>query len=126
MDQVIEATPAGRVREGLARARRMLHRGAAQVAYELGNGAAVTAGDTVPFTIWVAARHLADYPGAVRTCITAGGDIDTTSAIAGGIVSAYTGTSGIPDAWLTSREPLPEWVPATSAWRHPEGSPDSV
>jgi ADP-ribosylglycohydrolase len=42
----------------------------------------------------------------VRACIEAGGDVDTTSAIVGGIVAAYTGRAGIPAAWLRQREPL--------------------
>jgi len=84
----------------------------AEAAYELGNGAQVTAQDTVPFTIWVAARHLDDYRSAVLSCIEAGGDIDTTGAIVGGIVAAFTGRAGIPRDWLDSREPLPDWLPA--------------
>jgi ADP-ribosylglycohydrolase len=88
----------------------MLHLPADEVAYELGNGSLVTAQDTVPFTMWVAAKHLADYPQAIRTCVAVGGDIDTTAAIVGGIVAAYTGIDGIPAAWLAAREPLPTWL----------------
>jgi ADP-ribosylglycohydrolase len=36
--------------------------------------------------------------------------VDTTAAIAGGVVAAYTGIDGIPSAWLAAREPLPEWL----------------
>ncbi|WP_184847427.1 ADP-ribosylglycohydrolase family protein [Allocatelliglobosispora scoriae] len=110
LDTVIEATPAGQVRKGLVRARTMLHLSVAEVAYELGNGALVLAQDTVPFTLWVAARCLADYPRAIRECVQAGGDIDTTAAIAGGVVAAYSGVDGIPAPWLASREPLPDWL----------------
>ncbi|MGV9335991.1 ADP-ribosylglycohydrolase family protein [Nocardia sp. NPDC003726] len=73
----------------------------------------VTAQNTVPFTVWVAARHLDDYPAAITACIAADGDIDTTSAVVGGIIAAYTGTSphaGVPQTWLTAREPLPAWL----------------
>ena len=66
--------------------------------------------DTVPFTLWVAATHLADYPSAVLACVEAGGDVDTTAAIVGGIVASYTGKAGIPPAWLANREPLPHWL----------------
>ncbi|MEV7226094.1 ADP-ribosylglycohydrolase family protein [Polymorphospora sp. NPDC051019] len=101
------------VRQGLDRAGTLVGRPVAEAAYELGNGSRVTAGDTVPFTVWVAARHLDDYPAAVRACVEAGGDVDTTAAIAGGIVAAHTGVGtpgGVPDAWLAAREPLPDWV----------------
>ncbi|MGD7652056.1 MAG: ADP-ribosylglycohydrolase family protein, partial [Verrucomicrobiales bacterium] len=36
-----------------------------------------------------------------------GGDCDTNCAIVGGIVSAFSGASGIPADWLAAREPLP-------------------
>jgi ADP-ribosylglycohydrolase len=82
----------------------------AEAAYTLGNGEGVIAQDTVPFTIWVAARWLDDFPTAIRACIEAGGDVDTTGAIVGGIVAAHTGRAGIPADWLAAREPLPAWV----------------
>jgi ADP-ribosylglycohydrolase len=110
LDAVISSTPDSRVRRGLVRARKMLHLSVDEVAYELGNGNLVTAQDTVPFALWVAARRLADYPRAIQECVQAGGDIDTTSAIAGGVVAAHTGTAGIPRRWLDSREPLPAWA----------------
>ncbi|ASF08075.1 putative hydrolase [Nocardia brasiliensis NBRC 14402] len=104
----------GRTADGIHRARTLLGRSAAEAAYELGNGAQVSAQDTVPFTLWAAASHLDDYPGAITACIEAGGDADTTAAIVGGIVAARTGpgglTRGIPEPWLASREPLPLWV----------------
>ena len=88
---------------------RLLGVGVAEAAYELGNGSLVLAQDTVPFALWVAATYLDDYRSAVRACIQAGGDMDTTAAIVGGIVAAYTGRTdaGIPAAWLRNREPLP-------------------
>ncbi|AFU01324.1 ADP-ribosylglycohydrolase family protein [Nocardia brasiliensis] len=109
---------AGRTAAGIHRARTLLGRSVAEAAYELGNGAQVSAQDTVPFTLWAAASHLDDYPGAITACIEAGGDADTTAAIVGGIVAARTGTGtgtrgltrGIPEPWLASREPLPPWV----------------
>jgi ADP-ribosylglycohydrolase len=84
--------------------------GLAEAAYELGNGSGVTAQDTVPFTVWVAARHLDDYPAALTACVQVGGDTDTTAAIVGGVVAAYTGVDGIPPAWRAAREPLPGWA----------------
>jgi ADP-ribosylglycohydrolase len=104
-------TPDSRVRDGVRAARRFTH--PAEAAYELGTGARALAQDSVPFAIWVAARHLDDYPGAITTCVAAGGDVDTTAAMAGGIVAARTGPAGIPERWLAAREPLPEWTAAS-------------
>ncbi|MFD0969571.1 ADP-ribosylglycohydrolase family protein [Plantactinospora endophytica] len=109
----------GQVRRGVERARRLLAGRAVTVeeaAYELGNGSRVTAQDTVPFALWVAATHLDDYPKAITACVAAGGDVDTTGAIVGGVVATYTGlgdrpdVTGVPAAWLAAREPLPSWA----------------
>lgn len=106
----------GRTAAGIRRAHRLLGRTVAEAAYELGNGAQVSAPDTVPFTLWAAATYLDDYPAAVTACVEAGGDADTTAAIVGGIVAAHTGIGdrgrlrGIPERWLSAREPLPAWV----------------
>jgi ADP-ribosylglycohydrolase len=110
IDAVLRHVPQGRVRVGLSRARRIVGVSVAEAAYDLGNGGQVTAQDTVPFTVWAAARFLADYPAAIRACVEAGGDADTTSAIVGGIVAAHTGRDGIPPEWLAAREPLPSWT----------------
>jgi ADP-ribosylglycohydrolase len=117
LDVVLEKLADGQVRDGVVRARELLGVTAGEAAHELGNGSHVTAQDTVPFTLWVAATHLADYPTAITACIRAGGDIDTTSAIVGGIVAAHTGVEGIPPEWLAAREPLP--VPDRTHRRHP-------
>ncbi|WP_410876349.1 ADP-ribosylglycohydrolase family protein [Nocardia sp. A7] len=102
---------------GIRRARALLGATIAEAAHELGNGSRVKAQDTVPFALWSAATHLDDYPAAVAACIEADGDIDTTCAIAGGIVAAYTGTAtgtGVPQEWLAAREPLPSWLTSIS------------
>ncbi|UGT66999.1 ADP-ribosylglycohydrolase family protein [Nocardia gipuzkoensis] len=112
-------------------ARTLLGASAKEAADELGNGSLVTAQNTVPFTIWVAATHLDDYPAAITTCIAADGDIDTTSAIVGGIVAAYTGTSsahpivGVPQTWLAAREPLPDWFNPSRRTRRRQNSASS-
>ena len=72
----------------------------------LGNGSRIICQDTVPFCVWVAARHMDDYESAIVNTIRAGGDIDTNAAIVGGIVSLATGAAGIPDDWLADREEL--------------------
>jgi ADP-ribosylglycohydrolase len=110
LDAVLATVPDGQVRRGIARARRMLHLSVEEVAYELGSGRLVTAQDTVPFTLWVAARRLDDYRQAICDCVRAGGDIDTTCAIVGGIVAAFVGAQGIAEQWRDAREPLPGWL----------------
>ena len=106
-------TPEGPIRDGLVAAGRIRDPG--EAAYELGNGARALARDTVPFAVWVADRFLDDYPAAIGACLAAGGDVDTTCAIAGGIVAAYTGAEGIPPGWTAAREPLPAWLAAATA-----------
>ena len=105
-------TPATVVRDGLAEAAGLTAVTVAEAAHRLGSGGQATAQDTVPFALWVADRFLDDYPAAVAACVVAGGDVDTTAAIAGGVVAAYTGRDGIPPAWLAAREPLPGWAAA--------------
>lgn len=109
LDAVLTYLTDSQVRTGIIRAQRLLGVSVAEAAHELGNGSQVLAFDTVPFALWVAATRLEDYPAAIHACIEAGGDIDTTAAMAGGIVATYTGTgpTGIPEAWLQHREPLP-------------------
>ncbi|MEU8184193.1 ADP-ribosylglycohydrolase family protein [Micromonospora sp. NPDC049047] len=106
--------PGTEVQRSVSRAAGLLGRPMDLVVAELGNGSRVTAQDTVGFTLWVAATHLDDYPAAIRRCVEAGGDTDTTAAIVGAIVAAYTGVGtpgGVPEAWLSAREPLPAWLP---------------
>nr|WP_042181122.1 ADP-ribosylglycohydrolase family protein [Kibdelosporangium sp. MJ126-NF4]CEL14822.1 N-formylglutamate deformylase [Kibdelosporangium sp. MJ126-NF4]CTQ96547.1 N-formylglutamate deformylase (EC 3.5.1.68) [Kibdelosporangium sp. MJ126-NF4] len=107
LEQVMDGLPKGFVLKGIRRARTLIGKTVAEAAYDLGNGSRVTAQDTVPFTLWVAATYLDDYTSAITSCIEAGGDVDTTAAIVGGIVA----TRGeVPQRWLESREPLPEWA----------------
>ncbi|WP_155981466.1 ADP-ribosylglycohydrolase family protein [Nocardia sp. BMG111209] len=117
----------GRTASGVRRAARLLGRSVAEAAYELGNGAQVSAADTVPFTLWAAATFAGDYPAAVTACVEAGGDVDTTAAIVGGIVAARTGIGsgdgvrGVPRQWLSAREPLPVWAVSDRADGEVEG-----
>lgn len=108
---VLAHTPQSRVRDGLLATTRI--RDAREAAYELGTGTRAMAQDSVPFALWVAAHHLDDYPRAITSCVDAGGDVDTTAAMAGGVVAAHTGTVGVPEEWISAREPLPEWVAAS-------------
>ncbi|MEU9470081.1 ADP-ribosylglycohydrolase family protein [Streptomyces avermitilis] len=119
LDVVMDLTPASKVRAGVERARLLLDQPHVELAaHTLGNGRLVSAVDTVPFTLWCAARHLDDYQAALWVCAAAGGDVDTTCAIVGGIVAAHVGTAGIPAVWRQRVEPLPPWFfgHAAASW----------
>ncbi|MER7281160.1 ADP-ribosylglycohydrolase family protein [Dactylosporangium sp. NPDC000244] len=45
--------------------------------------------------------------GVVGDAASAGGDMDTTCAMVGGIVAARTGLDGVPGEWVNAREALP-------------------
>jgi ADP-ribosylglycohydrolase len=75
-----------------------------QVTKTLGNGSLVTAPDTVPFCVWMAAHHLGDFKKALAQAICAGGDCDTNAAIVCGIVALSAGRHSIPIEWLNARE----------------------
>ena len=91
-----------------------------EAAKVLGNGSGVTAPDTVPLCLWVAARQSADFAAALWDTVSALGDRDTTCAIVGGILAVKTGIHGIPAEWLRAREPLPlEPSPSLAGARSP-------
>ena len=127
LETVLAHVPVGDVRKGIERAAtfefdlsiepnvRLLDHGMKTVAFDvsiesivrtLGNGSRISCQDTVPFCLWVAARHLDDYQSAIVNAIRAGGDIDTNAAIVGGIVALATGVDAIPPDWRTDREEL--------------------
>jgi ADP-ribosylglycohydrolase len=107
LETVVENTPAGLTRDRLSCARDLPpETPAEEVGRLVGNGSRVTAPDTVPFTIWVADRFLHDYTAALWAAVSAGGDVDTTCAIVGGIVVLATGDNAIPVEWLEAREEL--------------------
>jgi ADP-ribosylglycohydrolase len=54
--------------------------------------------------------RLSDYEEAMWQTVSGFGDRDTTCAIVGGIVAAYTGIEGIPSAWRAAQETLSEWA----------------
>lgn len=111
LDGVIALVPRSAVGAGLRRARDMLDYGdAGTVAAVLGSGRRTSAHDTVPFALWSAARGLDDFERVFWTTAQVGGDVDTTCAIAGGVVaSAVTGAP--PAAWTEQTEELPGWLP---------------
>jgi ADP-ribosylglycohydrolase len=111
IDRVLEHVPPGKARDGIAEARRMLTVTDPEIAaYFLGNGREVAAHDTIPFTIWAAARNLTDFEQAIWSTATVGGDVDTTCAIVGGITAAAAESGRLPAAWLRVAEPLPQWI----------------
>lgn len=73
----------------------------------LGNGIGITCPDTVPFTLWAAAKYRGDFRAAIAATASVGGDSDTNCAIVGGILAASVGKEGIPADWLQAIEPLP-------------------
>lgn len=115
LDGVVALVPRSAVGAGLRRARDMLDYGdAATVAAVLGSGRRTSAHDTVPFALWSAARSLGDYERAFWTTAQVGGDVDTTCAIAGGVVAA-TAAGAPPADWLDRTEALPDWLPGGPA-----------
>ncbi|MGV9251034.1 ADP-ribosylglycohydrolase family protein [Streptomyces sp. NPDC003697] len=114
LDGVIALVPAGSaVGAGLRRARDLLdYADVATVAAVLGCGRRTSAHDTVPFALWSAARARGDYEDAFWTTAKAGGDVDTTCAIVGGVI-ASSGAGAPPEEWVRRAEPLPQWVPAS-------------
>jgi ADP-ribosylglycohydrolase len=82
----------------------------------LGNGTMISAPDTVPFTLWCAARHMDNFEAAMWTTVSGLGDRDTTCAIVGGIIALYVGDKGIPQEWQQARESLTEWESAEVDW----------
>jgi ADP-ribosylglycohydrolase len=110
LQEIFERTPVSQVRSGIARALELARDTTVEKAVEiLGNGANISAQDTVPFCLWVAAHNLHNYEDALWTTVTGLGDRDTTCAIVGGIVVMSAGDQSIPWNWLDAREPLPAW-----------------
>jgi ADP-ribosylglycohydrolase len=86
---------------GIGKARDLADDATAEKAVSiLGNGADVSAQDTVPFCLWAAAHHRGSYEEALWTTVSGLGDRDTTCAIVGGIVAMSAGVESIPKIWL--------------------------
>jgi ADP-ribosylglycohydrolase len=103
---VLAHTPEGDTRRGIARAARLdLQTHVRNAASTLGSGNRVISSDTVPFSLWCVARHLADFEEAMWSTVSGLGDRDTTCAIVGGIVAVHP-AAAIPPHWLGAREPL--------------------
>ncbi|GAA1901766.1 ADP-ribosylglycohydrolase family protein [Streptantibioticus ferralitis] len=107
---VIDLVPRSAVHAGLRRARDMLdYADVGTVAAVLGCGRRTSAHDTVPFALWAAARNLDDFEKALWTTARAGGDVDTTCAIVGGVLASRR-AGAAPAEWQRRTEPLPDWL----------------
>jgi ADP-ribosylglycohydrolase len=103
--EVATFTPPGEVRAGVLTAAALAPTDVDTAAARLGTGRAVSAQDTVPWSLFCAAHHAADFERALWTTARGLGDVDTTCAIVGGIVAL---TAPVPAGWLRAREPLPD------------------
>ncbi|MFE4970715.1 ADP-ribosylglycohydrolase family protein [Kitasatospora sp. NPDC056651] len=109
--EVAGRLPDGEVRSGLRIASRLPeHTSVRHAANVLGSGAMISAPDTVPFALWSVAGHLDSLPEAIWHTLEGWGDMDTTCAIAAGVVAARTGLGNVPAGWLAARERLPDWA----------------
>jgi ADP-ribosylglycohydrolase len=103
--EILRITPKSKVREGILLAQQTPPDAPLrEVAKSLGNGSLVTAPDTVPFCLWMAAHHPHSFTEAIGKTISVDGDCDTNAAIVGGIVALSAGRERIPGEWLQSRE----------------------
>jgi ADP-ribosylglycohydrolase len=104
---VLAHTPPSQTRDGVEQAAALPSDTQPRVAARtLGSGQRISAQDTVPFVIWCAARHLDSFEEGFWTTVAGLGDRDTTCAMVGGIVALSS--RHVPDAWLASRESLPD------------------
>jgi ADP-ribosylglycohydrolase len=111
IERVMPHVPESKVKRGLARAHDLSEDEPLETVVKLlGNGSMISAQDTVSLCLWAAGEKLNDFYDAIRLTASAGGDVDTTCAIVGGIVAAHTGADAIPAAWRAAREPLPQWA----------------
>jgi ADP-ribosylglycohydrolase len=107
IETALEHTPRGQTRAGLEHALDIdLDYQVATASAALGNGSRVISWDTVPFSLWCAAKHLRNYEESLWATVSALGDRDTTCAIVGSIVAVAVGPDGVPREWRDAREAL--------------------
>ncbi len=103
---VLDHVRPGKTRDGIEKARDLSSdTDPHDAGRELGNGHEVAAYDTVPFCLWAVAVNPDSFEDAFWRVNLAGGDQDTTAAIACGIIAARTPA---PADWVARREALPE------------------
>jgi ADP-ribosylglycohydrolase len=110
LDSVLAHTPPGKVHDGIQTATTLPASDPTSAAATLGTGRRLSAPDTVPLALWLAANHLDDYAGAIQTAAPIAEDTDTVCAMVGGIIAGRVGRKGIPTKWRESCEPLPTWI----------------
>jgi len=111
LEQVRDATPAGYTRDAITEAMSVPHDASVvEAAAKLGNGSGVTAPDTVPLCLWVAA-YADNLTDALWDTVGGLGDRDTTCAIVAGILGARFDDSRVPN-WHQHREPFPWALPS--------------
>jgi ADP-ribosylglycohydrolase len=106
LDAVETRLPAGRTRQGLSTAKGIAGHALTDAVGRLGTGWQVSAFDTAPFCVWMAAHHGTDFESCLWKTVSGEGDRDTTCAIVAGILGGADPT--IPVEWLAAVEPLPE------------------
>jgi len=108
INSILKYMPESKTKEGIALASRIIgFTEVEEVAERLGSGNFISAQDTVPFAIWIAANRGHDYKNALWETARGLGDIDTTCAIVGGIIALK---SPPPLQWLYCREDIPEAI----------------
>lgn len=105
LDRVLKYVPDSEVANGIEQSLEIPADERYEAIRQLGTGQKVSAQDTVPFCLWVAAHHLGDYEAALWATAKGLGDCDTTCAIVGGIVALSV--EYLPADWLARREHLP-------------------
>lgn len=105
--ETLARTPVGETRELIDRASRLTLGASVELATaRLGNGARISAPDTVGYCLWCVARSPRDYEDAMWGTVSGFGDRDTTCAIVGGILGAAGDRVHIPPEWSRAREEL--------------------
>ena len=78
----------------------------------MGKGVSGYTYHTVPAALHSCMRYPNDFRAALEELIRCGGDVDSTAAIAGGILGARLGSDSLPKDWVDG---LIEW-PRTKSW----------
>lgn len=102
---VAAGLPRSRTRAGIESAVRHSAADLDAAATQLGTGRQLTSMDTVPFCLWVVARHGRNFERAITMACQPAGAQDAVGAIVGGLAALLD--ARIPPEWLRLREPLP-------------------
>lgn len=103
---IVAGLPRSQTRTGIEAAIKFSAADFDGAAHALGTGRTLTAMDTVPFCLWVVARHGRNYERALTVACTPPGAPDAVGTIVGGLSALLD--SRIPPEWKRMREPLPK------------------